>query len=55
MGTTAKDSNVIPRYLGAIDLFTKEELENANRAADYRSHKRGANVIPWKQYQSKPR
>jgi hypothetical protein len=43
---TAEENNINPRYLGAIDKFTTEEIENANKAANYWYHKIGANVIP---------
>ncbi|MGC1931765.1 MAG: hypothetical protein WA667_22575 [Candidatus Nitrosopolaris sp.] len=69
MSTTVDDNNINPRYLDANHKFTKEEIENANKAADYWYHKYniGANVIPadtkrkeacilnsWKQYQTNP-
>jgi hypothetical protein len=60
-------NNINPRYLDATDKFTKEEVENANKSADYWYYNIGANVIPaytkrkeasilnsWKQYQSNP-
>lgn len=64
--TTVEDDNSInPRYLNVVGKFTKEKIENANKAADYWYHNIGANVIPadtkrkeayilssWKQYQS---
>ncbi|MGA9154569.1 MAG: hypothetical protein WBZ36_28625 [Candidatus Nitrosopolaris sp.] len=59
------DDNINPTYLNAVDKFTKEEIENANKAADHWYYKIGANVIPadtkikkawilnsWDQYQS---
>jgi len=68
MATSVEDNNNInSRYLDAIDKFSKKEVENANKAADFWYHKIGANVIPadtkikkacilhsWKQYQSNP-
>jgi P4 family phage/plasmid primase-like protien len=39
-------NNINPRYLGAINRFSKEEIENANKAADYWYYIEGANVIP---------
>ena len=61
----AEDNDINPRYPNAIDKFTKEEIANANKAADY--WKIGANVIPadtkikkayvlksWAQYRSNP-
>jgi hypothetical protein len=59
------DSNINPRYLDALHKFSKTEIENANKAADYWYLDKGDNVIPvdsiikkawilktWKQYQS---
>jgi hypothetical protein len=67
MASTAEHNDINPMYLDAIDKFTKEEIENANQAADYWYHKMGANVIPadtkikkawilksWTKYQSSP-
>ena len=67
MATTVDDNNINPRYLDAVVKFTKEEIENANKAADFWYDKIGANVIPadtkikkayilnnWKQYQANP-
>jgi hypothetical protein len=39
------DDDINLRYLNAIDRFTREEVENANKAADYWYHNIGANVI----------
>ena len=62
-----RSDNINPTYLNAVDKFTKEEIENANKAADYWYYKIGANLIPadtkrkqacilisWKEYQSNP-
>ena len=67
MTNTVEDSNINPKYLNAIEKFTKEEIENANKAADYWYNKIGANVISadtkikkawilksWTKYQSSP-
>ena len=64
-GNLAITSTINPRYLNAINTFAKEEIEDANKSADYWYHNIGANVIPadtkikeacilnsWKQYQS---
>src|SRR5262249_45522172 len=62
-----EDNNVNPTYLDANDKFTKKEIEDTNKAADYWYYDVGANVIPadtkrkeasiltsWKPYQSGP-
>jgi hypothetical protein len=65
--TVEDDTNINPRYLDANHKFTKEVIENANKAADYWYDTIGANVIPadtegkeayilnsWKEHQSSP-
>src|SRR3989442_83686 len=61
------DDNINPNYLNALSVFSKEDIEAANKAADHWYTNIGPNVIPadtknkspyilktWKQYQSNP-
>jgi hypothetical protein len=65
--TVEDDTNINPRYPNANHNFPSEEVENANKAADYWYDTIGANLIPadtkgkeayilnsWKPYQSNP-
>src|SRR5215469_11206208 len=61
---TSQDDSIYPRYLD-VSKFSKEEIDNANKAADYWYYEIGSNVIPadtkmkracilksWESYQS---